>query len=299
MTERRRAARRRRCAVDRRPRRWQCRRARVAVGYRTTAQSVKVSTSGVVSRERAERPCRTSSRRCERRPAGPTIQSAARARRRSCAPRRRRNRPPARPRRARRRRRAACGEADRLVFCEPSPRALDAADPRRHRQTGRLPDRAPRRRARGPPSWDSGAGGSRITIGSTMPLGARARPTAARVRSSALSGKTIASARRRGAPANVGEKVHLRRDARAKGAGNRRMHETREVAAVARDLANEAGADVRRVERRHHVHGLESRRQMAIHERHLILVFEIAHGAQPADQQLRALRATRSPRAGR
>ena len=41
------------------------------------------------------------------------------------------------------------------------------------------------------------------------------------------------------------------------------------------------------------------RREVAVHERHLILIFEVAHGAKPADQQLRALLATRNRRAGR
>ncbi len=41
------------------------------------------------------------------------------------------------------------------------------------------------------------------------------------------------------------------------------------------------------------------RREVAVHERHLILVLEVAHGAQAADEQIGALLARRSRRAGR
>src|SRR5262245_44755082 len=63
------------------------------------------------------------------------------------------------------------------------------------------------------------------------------------------------------------------------------MHEVTYLAAVAGDFAHEARADVGRVERRDHEYGLQARRQMAIHESHLILVLEIADGAQAANQK--------------
>jgi len=66
------------------------------------------------------------------------------------------------------------------------------------------------------------------------------------------------------------------------------MNEARDVTTVARDFANETGADVRRVERWDHEHRLQLCRQVAIHERHLILILEIAHGAQSANQEIRA-----------
>ena len=69
------------------------------------------------------------------------------------------------------------------------------------------------------------------------------------------------------------------------------MHEIGNFATESGDLADEARADIRRVERGHHEHRLQTRRQMPIHQRHLVLVFEIAHGAQAANEKLRLGRA--------
>jgi hypothetical protein len=63
------------------------------------------------------------------------------------------------------------------------------------------------------------------------------------------------------------------------------MHQPRDVAAEAGDLPHEARADVRSVERRNHEGGLQPRRQMPVHERHLILVLEIAHRTEPANEE--------------
>src|SRR4051794_26286672 len=67
------------------------------------------------------------------------------------------------------------------------------------------------------------------------------------------------------------------------------MYERRDIAAVPRDLADETRADMRGVERRNHEDRLQPRRQVAVHERHLILILEIAHGAQTANEQRCAL----------
>src|SRR6185503_16476936 len=110
------------------------------------------------------------------------------------------------------------------------------------------------------------------------------RRTASSVRGSLDSGETIArgwSAARSRTPAR---KSTLPRRAGAERFGHRRMHERADVAAVARNLADQARADVRGVERRHHEDGLEPGREMPVHERHLVLVLEVAHRAQPADQ---------------
>ncbi len=61
------------------------------------------------------------------------------------------------------------------------------------------------------------------------------------------------------------------------------MHERRQVPIVLRDFPDDAGADVGRLDRRHHEDRLEALRQVAIHQRHLELVLEIADRAQPAD----------------
>src|SRR5215211_4988770 len=61
---------------------------------------------------------------------------------------------------------------------------------------------------------------------------------------------------------------------------NRRMHEAIERATMQCNLAYDARADVRSIERRNHEYCFETRREMAIHESHLKLVFEIAHRSQ-------------------
>src|SRR5436305_10674652 len=65
------------------------------------------------------------------------------------------------------------------------------------------------------------------------------------------------------------------------------MNEITDLTAKSRHFANETRADVRGVRRRHHENGLEAGREMAIHERHLILVFEITHRSQSANDDLR------------
>src|SRR2546430_3094759 len=59
-----------------------------------------------------------------------------------------------------------------------------------------------------------------------------------------------------------------------------RVDELRHVAAEARHFAHEARAQVGEIERRDQEHRLDARRQVAVHERHLELVLEVAHRPQ-------------------
>src|SRR5687768_2178052 len=68
----------------------------------------------------------------------------------------------------------------------------------------------------------------------------------------------------------------------------RRMHETIQAAPELGNFADDAGADVGSLHRRHHEDCLETRRQVAVHQRHLKLVLEIAHCAESSDDERRA-----------
>src|SRR5258705_7378001 len=61
------------------------------------------------------------------------------------------------------------------------------------------------------------------------------------------------------------------------------MHQTLEVAMMLGDFPDDARADVGRLDRWHHEHGLEAFGHVSIHQRHLELVLEIADGAEPAN----------------
>src|SRR6202171_203113 len=71
------------------------------------------------------------------------------------------------------------------------------------------------------------------------------------------------------------------------GLGNRRMYERLQVSVVLRDLPDDARADVGRLDRGHHEDRLEAFGQVAIHQRHLELVLEIADRTQTANVQRR------------
>ena len=190
-----------------RPRRWRCRRAASPSDSGTTAQSVKVSTSGVCAAERRARPCRTRSRPCARPAAGPTSQSAAR-----------RTSPVvcdgagdaavgvAAARRGRRRRGVACASKRRRAFLrEPfgAARCRAVVEPRRRRED-RSPDRRPRRPSDArTAACVSGRAGSSTSTGSTMRCRAERGAPPRSVRSSADFGKDDAPARARRARAHA------------------------------------------------------------------------------------------------
>src|SRR5215213_10461263 len=66
------------------------------------------------------------------------------------------------------------------------------------------------------------------------------------------------------------------------------MHKPVEGSAMQRNLAYDARADVRGIERRNHEDCFETWREMSIHESHLKLVLEIAHRPESADDERRA-----------
>src|SRR5215213_10191906 len=66
---------------------------------------------------------------------------------------------------------------------------------------------------------------------------------------------------------------------------NRGVHEIVQVSSVLRNLTDDARADIGSLDRRHHKYGFETRRKIAIHERHLELVLEIADGAETSNDQ--------------
>src|SRR5688500_1974525 len=136
----------------------------------------------------------------------------------------------------------------------------------------------------------SGSSGSSTATGSAMPCSARNR-IAERTRSSAVSGKTIRRMRR---PARARRRAMKLTsctlstvEPAAERVGDDRVDEIRDVASESRHLADEARADVRRIERRNHEDRLQPRGEVPVHERHLVLVLEIADGAKPADEQTR------------
>ena len=59
-------------------------------------------------------------------------------------------------------------------------------------------------------------------------------------------------------------------------------------AAEPRDFAHQRGGQVGEVEGRGQEHGLDIGRQLPVHQRHLVLVFEVAHVAQAANDESRA-----------
>src|SRR5687767_456372 len=64
-----------------------------------------------------------------------------------------------------------------------------------------------------------------------------------------------------------------------------RRHEAAHVAAKAEDLFDQPRAEIGVLFRRHHEDRLERRLEMAVHQRHLKLVLEVRHRAQPADER--------------
>src|SRR5690242_11738183 len=129
-----------------------------------------------------------------------------------------------------------------------------------------------------------------MTTGSTI-FSFSSRSIAAATRGSADSGKTMrrarADARARTPSTNSLTRASGGLEPDLERLGDLRMHELRDVAAEARNLAHQARADVGRVERRHHEDRLESRRQVTVHQGHLVLVLEIADRAQASDEQRR------------
>ena len=63
------------------------------------------------------------------------------------------------------------------------------------------------------------------------------------------------------------------------------MYQTVEGTAELRDLPDDARAYVGRFNGWHHEYRFQTGRQIAIHQRHLELVLEVAHCAKPADDQ--------------
>src|SRR5882724_9933034 len=132
-----------------------------------------------------------------------------------------------------------------------------------------------------------------MRIGTAIPVRSIS-PAAARTRSSSLSGNTIrhlrSAARWRMRSTNVTASGYgnrgtsplwTRRSAlelAGQCLGDRRMNETLEIAVMLGHFAHDARADVGRLHRRDHEDRLEALRHVAVHECHLKLVLEIAHG---------------------
>src|SRR5512132_1979590 len=65
---------------------------------------------------------------------------------------------------------------------------------------------------------------------------------------------------------------------------DRRRHQPANLAAEAEHFLDQTRAEVCVLLRWHHEHRLERRLEMAVHQRHLELVFEIRHGTEAPDQ---------------
>ena len=220
--------RRRRCAVDPPPRRWRCRQARVRRRISNDRAVGEGQHFGVRCRGTAGRPCRTSWRRCERRPAGPTNQSAAR--RTSpvvwTAPA---TQPSAWPSAtsASAKNSGVWRRPNACVFCEPvrARRSNRRSAAHTGKWVGRRiahldAERANRRRGTRAPTDRERRSGSTIRVGGE--LGHRGtRPLVGRFgkHDSSSASPPRAAERRR--------ESSFRRDARPQGAGDGRMHEAR------------------------------------------------------------------------